>query len=73
MTLRNMPSIRKTHPVNTYAVVVIDAGVIGSSVAFHIAKLGATNVLVLDRGAGRRQAGPAARVPAAAAGPGHPA
>jgi len=36
--------------VNTYDVVVIGAGVIGSSVAFHLAKLGARNVLLLDRG-----------------------
>jgi len=37
-------------PVNSYDVVVIGAGVIGSSVAFHLAKFGAKNVLVLDRG-----------------------
>jgi sarcosine oxidase, subunit beta len=36
--------------VNSYDVVVIGAGVIGSSVAFQLAKLGAKNVLVLDRG-----------------------
>lgn len=36
--------------MNTYDVVVIGAGVIGSSVAFHLAKLGARNVLLLDRG-----------------------
>ncbi|SOZ19468.1 D-amino-acid dehydrogenase (plasmid) [Cupriavidus taiwanensis] len=36
--------------VNSYDVVVIGAGVIGSSVAFHLAKFGAKNVLVLDRG-----------------------
>ncbi|OZI74846.1 NAD(P)/FAD-dependent oxidoreductase [Bordetella genomosp. 12] len=36
--------------MNTYDVVVIGAGVIGSSVAFHLAKLGTKNVLVLDRG-----------------------
>ena len=36
--------------MNTYDVVVIGAGVIGSSVAFQLAKLGAKNVLVLDRG-----------------------
>jgi glycine/D-amino acid oxidase-like deaminating enzyme len=35
--------------VNTYDVVVIGAGVIGSSVAFQLAKLGAKNVLVLAR------------------------
>ncbi len=35
--------------MNTYDVVVIGAGVIGSSVAFQLAKLGAKNVLVLDR------------------------
>jgi glycine/D-amino acid oxidase-like deaminating enzyme len=35
--------------VNTYDVVVIGAGVIGSSVAFHLQKLGAKSVLVLDR------------------------
>ncbi|VVE45928.1 NAD(P)/FAD-dependent oxidoreductase [Pandoraea terrigena] len=35
--------------MNTYDVVVIGAGVIGSSVAFHLAKFGAKNVLVLDR------------------------
>jgi len=39
--------------VNTksYDVVIIGAGVIGSSVAFHLARLGVRNVLVLDRGA----------------------
>ncbi|MGU7771641.1 NAD(P)/FAD-dependent oxidoreductase [Burkholderia sp. MR1-5-21] len=36
--------------MNTYDVVIIGAGVIGSSVAFHLAKLGAKSVLVLDRG-----------------------
>ena len=36
--------------MNSYDVVVIGAGVIGSSVAFHLSKLGAKNVLVLDRG-----------------------
>ncbi|SAL73329.1 sarcosine oxidase subunit beta [Caballeronia arvi] len=36
--------------MNSYDVVVIGAGVIGSSVAFQLAKLGAKNVLVLDRG-----------------------
>ncbi|MGY6272019.1 NAD(P)/FAD-dependent oxidoreductase [Achromobacter denitrificans] len=36
--------------MNTYDVVVIGAGVIGSSVAFHLARLGAKRVLVLDRG-----------------------
>ena len=36
--------------VNSYDVVVIGAGVIGSSVAFQLSKLGAKNVLVLDRG-----------------------
>ncbi|WP_321786325.1 FAD-binding oxidoreductase [Burkholderia pyrrocinia] len=36
--------------MNSYDVVVIGAGVIGSSVAFHLSKLGARNVLVLDRG-----------------------
>lgn len=36
--------------MNKYDVVVIGAGVIGSSVAFQLAKLGAKNVLVLDRG-----------------------
>lgn len=36
--------------MNTYDVVVIGAGVVGSSVAFHLAKFGAKNVLVLDRG-----------------------
>ncbi|MGF6546740.1 NAD(P)/FAD-dependent oxidoreductase [Paraburkholderia youngii] len=35
--------------MNTYDVVVIGAGVIGSSVAFHLQMLGAKNVLVLDR------------------------
>jgi sarcosine oxidase, subunit beta len=35
--------------VNTYDVVVIGAGVVGSSVAFHLSKLGAKSVLVLDR------------------------
>lgn len=36
--------------MDTYDVVVIGAGVIGSSVAFQLAKLGAQRVLVLDRG-----------------------
>ncbi|CAG9216758.1 Amino acid dehydrogenase [Paraburkholderia tropica] len=36
--------------MDKYDVVVIGAGVIGSSVAFQLAKLGAKNVLVLDRG-----------------------
>ncbi len=35
--------------MNTYDVVVIGAGVIGTSVAFQLTKLGAKNVLVLDR------------------------
>ncbi|PTB17093.1 amino acid dehydrogenase [Trinickia symbiotica] len=36
--------------MNKYDVIVIGAGVIGSSVAFQLAKLGTKNVLVLDRG-----------------------
>lgn len=36
--------------MKNYDVVVIGAGVIGSSVAFQLAQLGAKNVLVLDRG-----------------------
>lgn len=36
--------------MNTYDVVVIGAGVIGSSIAFHLAKLGAGNVLLIERG-----------------------
>lgn len=36
--------------VERFDVVVIGAGVIGSSVAFQLAKLGAQNVLVVDRG-----------------------
>ena len=35
--------------VKSYDVIVIGAGVIGSSVAFHLAALGAKDVLVLDR------------------------
>ncbi|MEN4922279.1 FAD-binding oxidoreductase [Achromobacter spanius] len=35
--------------MKSYDVIVIGAGVIGSSVAFHLAELGAKNVLVLDR------------------------
>jgi glycine/D-amino acid oxidase-like deaminating enzyme len=35
--------------MNHYDVIVIGAGVIGSSVAFHLAALGAGRVLVLDR------------------------
>lgn len=33
----------------TFDAIVIGAGVIGSSVAYHLARLGCTNVLVLDR------------------------
>jgi len=36
--------------VKNYDVIVIGAGVIGSSVAYQLARLGAKNVLVLDRG-----------------------
>jgi len=36
--------------VNNFDVVVIGAGVIGTSVAFQLSRLGAKNVLVLDRG-----------------------
>lgn len=36
--------------MNTYDVVVIGAGVIGTSVAFQLSRLGAKSVLVLDRG-----------------------
>lgn len=36
--------------MNPYDVIVIGAGVVGSSVAFHLAQLGAGRVLVLDRG-----------------------
>jgi glycine/D-amino acid oxidase-like deaminating enzyme len=35
--------------MNTYDAIVIGAGVIGTSTAFHLAQLGARNVLVLDR------------------------
>lgn len=35
--------------MNTYDAIVIGAGVIGTSTAFHLAKLGARSVLVLDR------------------------
>lgn len=35
--------------MKSYDVIVIGAGVIGSSVAFHLAQLGAKSVLVLDR------------------------
>lgn len=35
--------------MKSFDVIVIGAGVIGSSVAFHLAELGAKNVLVLDR------------------------
>lgn len=35
--------------VKRYDVIVIGAGVVGSSVAYHLAALGATRVLVLDR------------------------
>lgn len=37
--------------MKSYDVIVIGAGVVGASVAFHLAALGARNVLVLDRGA----------------------
>jgi sarcosine oxidase, subunit beta len=36
--------------MNQYDAIVIGAGVVGSSVAFHLARLGAGRVLVLDRG-----------------------
>ncbi len=36
--------------MSSYDVIVIGAGVIGASVAFHLASLGAGRVLVLDRG-----------------------
>lgn len=36
--------------MNQYDAIVIGAGVVGSSVAFHLAQLGAGRVLVLDRG-----------------------
>nr|WP_224012197.1 MULTISPECIES: FAD-binding oxidoreductase [Paraburkholderia] len=50
-TLRPYAFVRKgQETVDKYDVVVIGAGVIGSSVAFQLAKLGAKNVLVLDRG-----------------------
>lgn len=35
--------------MKTFDAIVIGAGVIGSSVAYHLARLGCTNVLVLDR------------------------
>ena len=35
--------------MQSYDAIVIGAGVIGSSVAYHLARLGAKNVLVLDR------------------------
>ncbi len=35
--------------LNAYDAIVIGAGVIGTSTAFHLARLGARNVLVLDR------------------------
>lgn len=35
--------------MNAYDVIVVGAGVIGTSVAFHLARLGCTRVLVLDR------------------------
>ena len=40
---------REHTPVESFDVIVIGAGVIGSSVAFHLGKLGAGRVLVLDR------------------------
>ena len=36
--------------MSTYAVIVIGAGVIGTSIAWHLAQLGAGRVLVLERG-----------------------
>ena len=35
--------------MSSYDVIVIGAGVIGSSVAYHLARFGAKKVLVLDR------------------------
>jgi sarcosine oxidase subunit beta len=37
--------------MNRYEAIVIGAGVIGTSVAYQLARLGAKQVLVLDRGA----------------------
>lgn len=37
-------------PLKKYDVIVIGGGVIGASVAFHLASLGARNVLLLERG-----------------------
>ena len=36
--------------MNSFDVIVIGAGVVGSSVAFHLSRLGAKSVLLLDRG-----------------------
>ena len=35
--------------MDNFDAIVIGAGVIGSSVAYHLARLGCTKVLVLDR------------------------
>src|SRR5712672_2924759 len=37
-------------PLEKYDLIVIGGGVIGTSVAFHLAKLGAKRVLLLERG-----------------------
>src|SRR5437588_8544765 len=43
MTLTN-------HPARTADVVVIGGGIMGASIAYHLARRGCTNVVVLERG-----------------------
>lgn len=48
-TVRGIPRVWMGKQMQRFDVIVIGAGVIGTSVAFHLAQLGARDVLVLDR------------------------
>jgi len=47
--LRFIEALLIEHPMDSYDAIVIGAGVIGCSVAYHLAHFGAQRVLVLDR------------------------